>query len=234
MAAPADAGETPDDAVDSTTPDAALGEDAQAPAEDAAPVDEDAAPPAEDGGVVPEVLRTCDLEAFEPCGGDLTGEWRLVDFCSPEGSAAMPRECEGPGEDEPACQGGLNERTCALQYGGTATFGAQLTARFSVAFSVRYVLDSPCLEALTPGVAAEESCAELGNERLHCDFSEGVCRCEAQGDPESDENTAAYSVDGDVIDVRGALGRYCVSGDDAAIVFDQFGPEGWAAWLLTR
>ncbi len=217
-------------------PDARPEADASAPA-DVLPLDAGPGPDAgagEDAGPPPP-LGTCDLAAFEPCGGDLSGVWRLLDFCTPAGAASEPRVCEGPGEDEALCMGGVNERTCSLLYGGTVDFAdGQASSEFSVSFAARYVLDSPCLGALYSGREPADACAGLGNDRLHCDFSDGVCRCEAQGEPQSEPQGAAYFIDGDRITVRGALGSYCVSGDRAAIVFDGLGPEGWKAWLLRR
>ena len=223
---PLDAAEPPPDGL---VPDvAALGDVRVAP-DGAAP---DAAEPA-DGGAVEPVA--CPLDDFVPCGGDLEGEWRLLDFCTAAGAASEPRECEGPGEDEAACQGGVNERTCALQYGGTATFAAgQLTARFSVAIAARYVFDDPCLAALRPGESPADACATFASDRLHCDYGAGACRCEAQSEPESDENRVAYAVDGDAITIGGAPGRFCAGARRLAIRFDQRGPEGWQGWTLLR
>ena len=122
-----------------------------------------------------------------------------------------------------------------MQYGGTATFaGGQLTARFSVAIAARYVFDDPCLGALRPGEPPADACATFGNDRLHCDYAAGACRCEAQSEPESDENVVAYAVDGDAITIGGAAGRFCADERRLAIRFDPFGPEGWQSWTLIR
>ncbi len=147
-------------------PDARPEADASAPA-DVLPLDAGPGPDAgagEDAGPPPP-LGTCDLAAFEPCGGDLSGVWRLLDFCTPAGAASEPRVCEGPGEDEALCMGGVNERTCSLLYGGTVDFAdGQASSEFSVSFAARYVLDSPCLGALYSGREPADACAGLGND----------------------------------------------------------------------
>lgn len=217
------------------TPDGALAPDGGDPDGEAPP---DGGDP--DGALTPDgaagpVSLTCPLDDLDACGGDLEGEWRLVDFCTADGPASEPRDCEGPGEDEAACQGGINERSCTLQYGGTATFeGGQLTARFSAGIAVRYVFDDDCLAALAPLEAPAEGCAGFGNDRLRCDYGAGACRCEAQSEPEGDENGAAYAVDGDAVTIGGAPGRFCTDGRRLAIRFDGRGPEGWHGWTFIR
>ncbi len=182
----------------------------------------------------------CPGDDFDACGGDLLGRWKLLDFCTPDNRlAGKPIECGGPGEDEPKCQGGRNARQCILGYGGTANFTADgdLFLELGVATWVRYAFEDDCLLTLYPAAAdAEAACDALANPpRLSCTYSDGLCTCTADGEPQSERQPTVYTVEGGTITVAGrATGAYCVGGGRLTIDFDPFGPEGWGAWLLER
>ena len=178
----------------------------------------------------------CPGDDFAPCGGDPSGVWQLVDFCSPEGLASQFRDCEGPGEDEPACQALPNARRCGLLYRGTLEFGAidQATFDVGVSVAVQYTLDDACLSALSPEPSSEAACEDIGNDRLVCLYTAGLCVCTAETPPESEQVVMPYAVDGSTLTIRGVDGTFCADGEHLRIRFDPFGPEGWRAWLLAR
>jgi hypothetical protein len=233
-ARPVDAAAGPDAAVpdaarpDAVPPDAAVA-DATAVADAAADAAPDAAPP---------LPATCPGADFAACGGDIAGAWHLLDFCAVAGPAGAPRPCEGPGEDQAACQGGANLRQCRVEYTGTATFGANGTAivHFGVAVASEYVFDDACLAVIARGSDPQSRCAAMSNGRIACNYTDGVCRCEAHSDPETDgDHQVPYATDGaGHLTIQGAAGRYCVSGDHLVIDFDGLDHEGWKSWLLTR
>lgn len=180
----------------------------------------------------------CATVADAPCGGDISGVWQLEDFCTPE-PAGSDIPCEGPGEDEPDCDGEAGVRICNLLYGGTANFTSDtIEAGFSVGLRVRYSFNDVCLAAIGGGAEGEAACSSLGNDRLSCEYSDDSCDCDAESEPESERNDIAFTVEGDRITVgdgeRAVSGSYCVQDDLLTIVFDLFGPEGWRAWVLTR
>lgn len=191
---------------------------------------------------VNEPEDVCAAVTDAACGGDITGTWFLTDFCRPgagAGAAGQDQECEGPGEDEPACEGDASSRICNLLYGGTAAFeGGKLTAEFSVAARVRYMMTDPCLAAIGSGKEGAEACGAVGNEKLLCEYADATCRCEAVLPPESEVNEVQYAVEGNSVTIsqgdKGATGTYCVVDDQLTIVFNPFGPEGWKAWVLTK
>ena len=223
---------------------AACGDEAANPAPEPEVTPEpDLQPEAEpDGAVVlglhgaNEPLGVCAGVSDAPCGGDLSGVWQLTDFCTPD-PAGEDRSCEGPGEDEAACEGDASSRTCNLLYGGRMDFvGDEIRADLSVGIRVRYHFDDACLAAL--GAGGEASCDGLATTRLSCEYSPNACDCEAGLEPETEALTIAYSAEGERIVVgdggRAAEGSYCVQGDRLTIVFDSHGPEGWRAWVLER
>ena len=187
-------------------------------------------------GTATDAEGICPGASFAGCGGDLAGGWQLVDFCADKGPAATPRECEGPGEDEAACQAAPNLRSCSLVYGGAVDFepGGELVATFSAGIRVLYVMDDLCLAALAPSEAPEAACAGIQTDRLPCAYAADVFRCEAETEPEVEEVRITYSIDGAQLTVGGATGGFCVVGARLVIDWEPFGPEGWAAWILDR
>ena len=217
-------------------PDVGSAPDAWVATVDAAPAVADAA--LSDGAAVDPAANppTCPDEAFEACGGDLVGHWQLVDFCSPEGPAGAPRQCEGPGDEQPACQGGINVSECKLRYQGTADFSddGRLDVWFGVSMSVRYVFDDACVLTISAGTSPAEACTGMGSARLQCVYTDGRCTCIADSEPEGEGNTIDYRIDDGQVWIAGSPGRYCVEEDAATLRFDPFGPEGWQSWLLRR
>ena len=220
-----DQGPAPDQAVPDATRVDAEPTDAESP--DAAP--EDA------GGPNPPPL-TCPDQAFDACGGDLSGQWTLVDFCGPQGPGSALRACEGPGEDEPACQGGVNARLCGPLYGGTLDFAANGDLAFTVSagLQVHYTFDDACLAAIGDGTDPEQRCTSIGNDRLPCAYNGAQCDCTTQAPGASETLHLPWAVDGAQVTVRGATAEFCAAGDQAIIHFQPMGPEGWPAWMLRR
>jgi len=113
-------------------------------------------------------LGQCD-DAFPACGGDLTGAWIAVDWCSDEGSSGTATYV-----DE-ACVGDV--RTETLRRFSTVNFEADGTFQNTV------VLDSDLLWTLPPGCLDELGYAECdefqpGTFQLDCTTqSDGGCTC---------------------------------------------------------
>jgi hypothetical protein len=188
-------------------------------------------------------LALCGYPDFVPCGGSLLGTWRHWEFCDFRGEpASRPRECLGPGEQEPTCQGVGNVRQCQTLYEGTIELqAAQLHVAMTVAVATRYTFTDRCLGAIgAAGSTVAEACRLLSGPVIKCEHRFGECTCQGTSEPIAiDASSFGYTVDGTRLTIRGpdrtATGSFCVRDNRLTISFDgPYGFEGWAGWSLER
>jgi hypothetical protein len=186
----------------------------------------------------------CPVMGFAPCGAaeSLQGTWTTLEFCDIDGQASSrPRICEGPGEMEPACQGGINERTCRVLHSVTAAIGPnEMVLTSESAGGIHWVFDDPCLAALAPSATPKDTCPGLvmPDRGVTCRYQTGQCACDGTTPPlQAGVETMAYATDGNRISLNSlspATGTYCVTGDRLTILFDTPGSLGWSSWVLER
>jgi len=157
------------------------------------------------GDSIGSALRSCEdaLTNFSPCGGDLTGEWRMQLACM-EGSEFF---------------WSCSEATVAYRYGGqTIHFdGSLVTARNTVAAGVMETrIPVSCLEGAT--------CSDLSQSGfMRCSGTDS-CLCRMPMEPEEEEEEeeeeiTPYTVDGSRLTIQSVetgedvVNEFCVQGD---------------------
>lgn len=165
---------------------------------------------------------TCTDFAFEPCGGDVLGEWSLVRACGTRKQvtgiySTKPEPYESCGEDAfyraypYTVRGTLSFSDQIAEIGGTA-FGYSRSGGGSM--YEHEVVTEECLRSIG------ESCHEL------CTSDSGVCECIIEEGGWDSAGGGSYEIrDGALyFDDADTPTEYCVSGDELVIQYNH--PDG--------
>lgn len=176
---------------------------------------------------------------FVPCGGDVQGVWRVLDFC-PEDEDAAAALCQSPFDDRAECVGDGNAQTCRTLRDTTMewTEDGRLSIRGTTRIEATYRFDDACLAVVAPsGSTPAERCAALANDRLACASEDGGCVCTATTEPEPSDDDTVYRVEGNDLVIGSAgdevVGAYCVE-DDVLTLDVAPHPVSWRYWVLAR
>lgn len=158
-----------------------------------------------------------------PCGGNITGTWKVYEYCIDIASTQLEGCPEGSihGSD--------------LSLAGTYTFGdgvADPTYSASLTLSGDVVLTVPgsCLNGNGTQIAcaqAAEQYASLGYPTLECAEAGGGCSCTAPMETRNISEKGTYRTEGSVVTMTHGDTTdsydYCMRQDDE-VVYGQFGP----------
>lgn len=156
---------------------------------------------------------TCKLEAA--CGGDITGNWKIVDFC-PDTSAvpeAITQICESAKleYDEPSISG-------TIAYKADKTY----TQTASASGTGYLVLDQACLKQGSVTLTCkqiEEAINDKAKSKVQCSAAGSGCRC-GLGINQKADDQGTWAVSGQSLSVTPTGGTkadsaFCVKADKA-------------------
>ena len=180
----------------------------------------------------PTASATCPVEAYAPCGGDLSGTWVFAGLC-PESPDKVP--CESPFSDNAACTADGNTVACTLVPEGSLSFdGANVHVVRKLTAETTYVFTDACLAAVREEATPEERCAGLDRPpALSCTYAAGACTCLGSVEDEPIDATVPYTVTGNDLAFDEFTATYCVAGDVLTLDFDPH-PQSWRYWVLQR
>lgn len=187
-------------------------------------------------------LASLACDSFEPCGGDPTGVWDVVDACSPNAADVLASDLEPSG-----CEGALRE--VAVDTTGTVELTEDGRSETDLVnqFELTLAIDQDCLGALGEELGLGSGTLQLSGatcglvpvgieqmpdppERTTCEMSGVECLCDAAS-AEVSSNTGTYEVDGDNLATpQGDLLPFCQSDDQMLI---QVESEGGVQIVMT-
>ena len=144
-------------------------------------------------------------EVFDPCGGDVIGEWTLVGACT--GAISNPLEASCP----------TAEFTADLTASGTAVLRTDGTYSTDIAIGGQVFSEIPasCVEPQT--------CTDLSDptENRSCEGTD-QCHCTTELDDSTDSGSGTYLTSGTTLTLLGTSGasEYCVAGDTMRVQID--------------
>ncbi len=150
--------------------------------------------------------------AVEGCGGDLVGQWNVVDVCVTGSPPADNPECEGAISWGQVDASGTVELTADGQTSSMLDMTAHVTYTFTEAClsaqsGTSVMLDQAACDATATRVSQAENVTSVT-----CTLSGDACVCPATFQTAT-EGQGTYTTSGtDLIDSEGDAGPYCVSG----------------------
>ncbi len=159
--------------------------------------------------------------AFTPCGGDLSGDWRLVDACAANPDIPV---------DSPSCPAFSATWISTTLAGTTSLSDGVLTTVGTAEVVERFDMPLACLQATCQAYAdqLEVSLSEPGAleggtfESLECEETVDTCVCALTLSMEAD-TTETYVIEGSMLTtthedgVSVSSSSYCVEGNRALI-----------------
>lgn len=183
----------------------------------------------------------CDSFEFQACGGDVVGEWTLLDVC-PSSSTSSSQPVS---DDVAACSDDLIRITYSFST-MTASFRADGTYSMSRAYtsSGTVEIDQDCSDGMTGGQATLEMvCTEVEQELqagygvgATCTVTDAVCRCNFT-DAGSDSESGTYTVAGTQLTTTPTSGfpetvAFCIEGDQVSVQLSQPIGDQDATWII--
>lgn len=168
------------------------------------------------------VSSTCD---FEACGGDIVGEWEIVDICLDDFETITNAAI-----DEPACSDFLQGYD--FDVAGSFVFDLDGSGEgdCSMVINAEFLVTDKCMQALNGVDMTSSNCETLENRYKNvadssaasCSYSSIGCRCDVSSYSISVSGGGAYKVKDDrVIDDAGYTLPFCVRGDQLQLYFDE-------------
>ncbi len=182
------------------------------------------------GGASSGGSAALDCSPISPCGGELLGRWKVVDYCPP--TASTVPECTGVIADESVIGDFFYvfEADGVLRVEGTPVLTVDVSASEACTKAMGYS-DAAAYCAEVTAAETEE------NVTRTCSASEGRCDCHTEIEQLAGVPEQTYSASDGVLrigfEAQPALveGAYCVTGDSLRF---QTSAEAGSAMLLVR
>lgn len=160
-----------------------------------------------------------DCSSFTACGGDVTGTWKLTDYCQ----NASQKAASGSGFDD--CPTATFSAT-PVSESGTVTYGAGIgQANAQVSFTATATIPSACLNGKTCADLQAAYMATPGETSAACSTVTAGCTCTLAFTTSSMQRET-YTVSGSNItetdsdDGTPDTSQFCVSGNELKIYSD--------------